>query len=186
MPSYRLRYPAPGAPDLADRVETLLSANLPVARADRPVDHGAWVPLIHLFPEADVPVLQISMPMRMSEEQLYELGGELSPLRDEGVFILATGNLVHDLNHANLAEDPEPPVYVREFDAWVAGALERRDDRALENWLEAAPDPLHAHPSAEHYRPVLVAAGAARGNTARFPVEGFEHGTIARRCVQLD
>jgi 4,5-DOPA dioxygenase extradiol len=183
---YRLRYPAPGAPDLADRVETLLSANLPVARADRPVDHGAWVPLIHLFPEADVPVLQISMPVRMSEGQLYELGGELSPLRDEGVFILATGNLVHDLNHANLAEDPEPPVYVREFDAWVAGALERRDDRALENWLEAAPDPLHAHPSAEHYRPVLVAAGAARGDTARFPVEGFEHGTIARRCVQLD
>jgi 4,5-DOPA dioxygenase extradiol len=109
---YRLRYPAPGAPSLADRVDALLSPHLPVVRAeDRPIDHGAFVPLIHLLPEADVPVLQISMPMQMSEQQLYELGSELSPLRDEGVFILGTGNLVHDLRHAVLSEDPEPPGY---------------------------------------------------------------------------
>ncbi len=183
---YRLGYPAPGAPELADRVERLLSPHMPVVRGDRPIDHGAWVPLIHMFPEADVPVLQISMPMHMSEQQLYELGGELSPLRNEGVFILATGNLVHNLRHANFMEDTAPPAYAASFDRWVATALERRDDRALENWMEAAPDPLRAHPSAEHYRPVLVAAGAARADTARFPVEGFEHGTIARRCVQLD
>jgi 4,5-DOPA dioxygenase extradiol len=183
---YRLQYPAPGAPDLADRVETLLSPHMPVVRSDRPIDHGAWVPLIHMFREADVPVLQISMPMGMDEEQLYDLGGELSPLRDEGVFILATGNLVHDLRHANFAEDAAPPGYAVEFDTWVATALERRDDRALEDWKEAAPSPLLNHPSAEHFRPLLVAAGAARGDTARFPVQGFEHSTIARRCVQLD
>lgn len=184
---YRLRYEAPGAPALADRVEQLLSPHMPVVRADhRPIDHGAWVPLIHLLPEADVPVLEISMPMQMSEEQLYGLGGELSPLRDEGVFILATGNLVHDLRHANLMEDPEPPAYVEAFDRWVATALERRDDRALSDWLEESPDPLRNHPSAEHYRPLLVAAGAARGERARFPVEGFEHGTISRRSVLLD
>ncbi len=183
---YRLRYPAPGAPDLADRVEALLSPHVAVARADRPVDHGAWVPLIHLLPEADVPVLEISMPMTMTEEELFQLGAELSPLRDEGVFILATGNLVHDLRHANFVEDVAPPAYAANFDRWVATALERRDDRALEDWRAAAPDPLRSHPSAEHYRPLLVAAGAAQGDTARFPVEGFEHGTIARRCVQLD
>ncbi len=183
---YRLHYPAPGAPDLADRVETLLSPHMPVVRSDRPIDHGAWVPLTHMFREADVPVLQISMPMHMNEEQLYGLGGELSPLRDEGVFILATGNLVHDLRHANFVEDAAPPEYVVRFDEWVATALERRDDRALEDWMEAAPDPLLSHPSAEHYRPLLVAAGAARADAARFPVLGFEHGTIARRCVQLD
>lgn len=183
---YRLRYPAPGSPGLADRVEALLSPHMQVARAEhRPIDHGAWVPLIHLFPDADVPVLQISMPMQLGEEELSALGGELSPLRDEGVFILATGNLVHDLRHANLAEDPEPPAHVRAFDAWVATALSRRDDRALEGWKEAAPDPLRNHPTAEHYRPLLVAAGAARGETARFPVEGFEHGTISRRSVLL-
>lgn len=184
---YRLRYPAPGAPALADRVEQLLSPHLPVARAEhRAIDHGAFVPLIHLFPEADVPVLEISMPMNMTEEQLYELGGELAPLRDEGVFVLGTGNLVHDLRHATLSEDPEPPAYAVEFDRWVATALERRDDRALEDWREVAPDPLRNHPSAEHYRPLLVVAGAARRETARFPVEGFEHGTISRRSVLLD
>jgi 4,5-DOPA dioxygenase extradiol len=184
---YRLRYPAPGAPALADRVESLLSPHLPIARAEhRAVDHGAFVPLIHLFPDADVPVLQISMPMQMSDRQLYELGGELSPLRDEDVFILATGNLVHDLRHASLSEDPEPPSYVTAFDRWVATALERRDDRALERWIEVAPDPLRNHPSAEHYRPLLVAAGAAKDESARFPVEGFEHGTISRRSVLLD
>lgn len=184
---YRLRYPAPGAPGLADRVEGLLSPHLPVARAEhRSIDHGAWVPLVHLFPQADVPVLQISMPMTMSEHALFELGGELSPLRDEGVLILATGNLVHDLRHADLIGDPEPPAHARAFDDWVTAALSRRDDRALEGWMEAAPDPLRNHPSAEHYRPLLVAAGAARGETARFPVEGFEHGTISRRSVLLD
>jgi 4,5-DOPA dioxygenase extradiol len=182
---YRLRYPAPGAPALADRVEELLGPHVQVARADRPIDHGAWVPLIHLFPEADVPVLQISMPMTMTEEQLAALGAELSPLRDEGVFVLATGNLVHDLRHADLSGDVPPPGYAVAFDAWVATALERGDGRAVQEWRHAAPDPLLSHPSAEHYRPVLVAMGAARGDEARFPVEGFEHGTIARRCVQL-
>ena len=182
---YRLRYPAPGAPDLADRVERLLVPHVAVARSDRPIDHGAWVPLIHLYPQADVPVLQISMPMTMTEDQLSALGAELSPLRDQGVFILATGNLVHDLRHADLSGDVPPPDYAVAFDAWVATSLERRDDRAIESWRDAAPDPLLNHPSAEHYRPVLVAIGAARGDHARFPVEGFEHGTIARRCVQL-
>jgi 4,5-DOPA dioxygenase extradiol len=184
---YRLRYPAPGAPELADRVEALLSPGMPVVRnEDRPVDHGAFVPLIHLFPQADVPVLQISMPMHLRERDLYELGSELAPLRDEGVFILGTGNLVHDLRHANLGEDVAPPDYVTEFDRWVATALERRDDRSLVDWMDTAPDPLRNHPSAEHYRPLVVVAGAARDERARFPVEGFEHGTISRRSVLFD
>ncbi len=184
---YRLRYPAPGAPELADRVETLLGPHWPVARNEgRAIDHGVFVPLIHLFPDADLPVLEISMPMTMSEDLLYELGGELSPLRDEGVFVLGTGNLVHDLRHAVLTEDPAPPEYVRAFDGWVATSLERRDDRGLQDWMQVAPDPLLNHPSAEHYRPLLVVAGAARGETARFPVEGFEHGTISRRSVLFD
>jgi 4,5-DOPA dioxygenase extradiol len=183
---YELRYPAPGAPALADRVEALVGPRFPVLRSDRGIDHGAWCPLKRMYPEADVPLLQLSMPARMTEEELFALGRELAPLRDEGVFILATGNLVHDLRHANFAGDVPPPGYVEAFDGWVAGALSRRDDRALQEWREVAPDALRSHPSAEHYRPVLVAAGAAGEDAARFPVEGFEHGTIARRCVQLD
>lgn len=181
---YRLQYPAPGAPDLADRVEALLAPHTAVERQDRPIDHGAWVPLIHLFPEADVPVLQVSMPMDMSEDELYDVGAELSPLRDEGVFILATGNLVHNLR-AISPVDVKPPDYVVEFDHWVAGSLQRRDDNALLHWTERAPSPLLSHPSAEHYRPIVVAAGAARDDVARFPVDGYENGTVARRSVHF-
>ncbi len=132
-----------------------------------------------------MPVLQISMPLDLSEEALYQLGSELSPLRDEGVFILGTGNLVHNLRQMSW-EETEPPPYASGFDEWVAGALERRDDGALLGWTEAAPEPLRNHPSAEHFRPLLVAAGAAQSDGVTFPVLGFEHGTISRRSVQFD
>lgn len=182
---YELQYAAPGAPRLADRVESLLAPSVTVARSDRLLDHGAWIPLMRMWPGADIPILQISMPIDMDEEDLYELGAELSPLRDERVFILGTGNLVHNLGAANLLGDPPPPDYVAEFDSWVAGSLNARDDQALLSWQERAPDALLSHPSAEHYRPIIVAAGAARDSRARFPVEGFEHGTISRRSVHL-
>jgi 4,5-DOPA dioxygenase extradiol len=183
---YRLDYAAPGAPDLADRVEDVLHVHTDVARTDRGLDHGVWVPLIHLFPKADVPVLQISMPIAMSDGELYALGGELSPLRSEGVLILGTGNLTHNLREAFRADpDAPPPAYAVGFDAWAARALERRDHTALQAWTEAAPEALRSHPSAEHFRPLLVTAGAARGDEAGFPVEGFEMGIISRRSVQF-
>ncbi len=182
---YELQYQAPGAPWLADRVEELLVPQTSVRRSDRPLDHGAWVPLKHLYPEADVPVLQISMPADLTEGALYELGGELRPLREEGVFILGTGNVVHNLRQMTW-EDTPPPEYAAAFDGWVAQSLSRRDDQALQDWRERAPDPLLSHPSAEHYRPLVVAAGAARGDEARFPVTGFEHGPISRRSITFD
>ena len=182
---YEVAWPAPGAPDLADRLEMLLEPHLSVARADRPIDHGAWVPLARMYPDADIPVLELSMPMSMRETELAALGSELSPLRDEGVLILATGNVVHDLRHAVFTGDVEPPGYAVEFDDWVRRSLEKRDDNALADWRNAAPDALQAHPSAEHYRPLVVAAGAARDSAASFPLTGFEHGTISRRCVQF-
>lgn len=181
---YELQYPAPGAPALADRVEALLAPHLSVARSERALDHGVWVPLLHMFPEAEVPVLEISMPMTMSEEELVSLGAELSPLRDEGVFILATGNVVHNLFTITWKGN-DPPSYAVAFDKWVAKSVQSKDDLALQGWLEEAPDPLRNHPSAEHYRPLLVAAGAARRDDAVFPVQGFEHSTISRRSVQL-
>jgi aromatic ring-opening dioxygenase catalytic subunit (LigB family) len=83
-------------------------------------------------------------------------------------------------------DHPAPPDYVAKFDAWVTRALEQNDHAALQDWMNSAPSPLRSHPSAEHYRPIVFAAGAARGATARFPITGFEHGTISRRSVQLD
>lgn len=183
---YDLDYPAPGAPDLADRVEGLLEGRTNVARTNRGLDHGIWVPMIHLFPKADVPVLQISMPIAMSEAELYSLGGELSPLRSEGVLILGTGNLTHNLREAFRADPTTPPPeYAARFDAWAARALETQDHTALQAWTEEAPEALRSHPSAEHFRPVLVAAGAARSSDAGFPIEGFEMGMISRRSVQF-
>lgn len=182
---YDLQYRAPGAPGLADRVESLLEPSVEVHRSDRKLDHGAWIPLKRMWPNADVPVLQISMPIDMSEEHLFDVGRELAPLRDEGVFILGTGNLVHDLRGASFQGDPKPPLFASEFDEWVAGALTARDDSALVRWRERAPEPLRSHPSAEHYRPILVAAGASEGESASFTVEGFEHGTISRRSVHF-
>ena len=181
---YRLEYPAPGAPDIADRVETLLSPHTDVERSDGPLDHGVWVPLIHMWPDADIPVLQISMPLTMHESELYDLGAELSPLRAEGVLILGTGNVTHNLRTAT-RHDTAPPDWVVAFDLWAEEALTRRDDRALVDWRNKAPSPLQSHPSAEHYRPLVVAAGAARNEDARFPVDGYEMGTIARRSVHF-
>ena len=127
------------------------------------------------------------MPIGMSEEELFDLGAELSPLRDEGVFILATGNLVHDLRHANFSPEELPPVpYAAAFDAWVATALRKRDDKALTEWLDEAPTRCTAIRAPSTTGPSLSPPGAAQKDSVVFPVEGFEHGTIARRCVQFD
>lgn len=182
---YRIAYPAPGAPDVADRVVDLLGAGHEVVRTDRLIDHGVWVPMRHLFPDADVPVLQISMPMTMSSDDLFEMGKELAALRDEGVFILGTGNVVHNLRGVDWEHDA-PTDYAVTFDEWVARSLRARDDRAIVGWDDEAPEPLRSHPSAEHYRPLIVATGAAVGSEVRFPVEGFEHATISRRSIQFD
>lgn len=182
---YRLRYSAPGAPELAERVAGLLSSQVEVVRADRPVDHGAWVPLLRMWPDADVPLLQISMPRPMTEGELYEVGVALAPLRDEGVFILATGNLVHDLRGVSFLEDEPPPGHVLEFDRWVAEVLSAADHDTLMAWRERAPDPGRAHPTPDHFRPVLVAAGAAGADEVTFPIEGFENRTVSRRCVRF-
>ena len=182
---YAIQYPAPGAPALSDRVEALLSPHVDVERSDRLLDHGVWVPLIHLWPAADIPILEISMPLSMTEAELFDLGAELSPLRDENVFILGTGNVTHNLRTVSW-QDVAPSQWVIDFDLWAENALTRRDDAALIDWRNKAPAPLQNHPSAEHYRPLVVAAGAARGADVRFPIEGYEMGTIARRSVHFD
>lgn len=183
---YRLRYPAPGAPDLAATAGDLLAESFPLARSDRPVDHGVWIPLLSMWPDADVPLLQVSMPSNMAEAELYELGERLAPLRDEGVFILASGNLVHDLRGVSFDDDEAPPPrYALDFDQWIAARLLETDRTPLIEWSTRAPEPRRCHPTAEHYRPILVAAGAAGGDPASFPIEGFENRTVSRRCVQF-
>ena len=181
---YEQRYDAPGAPALAARVRELLGqSRIPVADdPDRGLDHGAYVPLAAMYPLADVPVLQLSIPGLVPGE-LTRLGRALAPLRREGVLIYGSGFLTHNMRYAFRRGIPD---WAREFDAWAQGALSSLDLDALENFQERAPGAQLALPTWEHYAPVLVAAGAALDDTASFPITGWwMDGAFTKRSVQF-
>ena len=184
---YRTRYPAPGAPDLAARVRDLLRSRS-IASTDDPdrgLDHGAYVPLLAMYPEADVPVLQLSMPA-LDPQELLTLGQALAPLRDEGVLIFGSGFLTHNMRYAFR---PGIPAWAREFDAWAEDALSRFDVDALVDFRSRAPAAALALPTWEHYAPLLVAAGGVGEDRPKtsFPITGFwMDGAFTKRSVQLD
>jgi 4,5-DOPA dioxygenase extradiol len=183
---YETRYPAPGAPDLAARVRDLLreSAVAFTSEPERGLDHGAYVPLVAMYPGAEVPVLQISMP-RLDPEELFDLGRALAPLRDEGVLVFGSGFLTHNMRYAFR---PGIPEWAREFDSWAAEALSRMDVEALKGFRRLAPAAEVALPTWEHYAPLLVAAGAAADGRPRasFPITGFwMDGAFTKRSVQF-
>jgi 4,5-DOPA dioxygenase extradiol len=183
---YQTRYPSPGAPHLAEQVRNLLQQK-GIAVVDDPargLDHGAYVPLVAMYPRADVPVLQISMPS-LDPAELFELGKVLGPLRDEGVLVFGSGFLTHNMRYAFR---PGTPSWAREFDDWAASALTRFDVDALLGFRSRAPAAELALPTWEHYAPVLVAAGAAADERPRatFPITGFwMNGAFTRRSVQF-
>lgn len=183
---YQLRHDAPPAPALADRVEALLEGKR-IRRSERGLDHGAWVPLVHLDPEAKIPVLQVSMPISSSPDELLAMGRALAPLRDEGIWIVGSGNLVHNLRRVDFAERSAPPAWAAEFDGWVKDALDRGDVDALADHRNRAPGSQLAHPTDEHYRPLLVTLGAAGADLGKlkYEIEGFEFGSISRRSLSL-
>ncbi|MDX9736422.1 MAG: class III extradiol ring-cleavage dioxygenase [Thermoanaerobaculia bacterium] len=184
---YRTAYPSPGAPALAARVRGLLKER-GIASTDDPargLDHGAYVPLVAMYPEADVPVLQLSMP-RLDPAELFALGRSLAPLRDEGVLVFGSGFLTHNMRYAFR---PGIPEWAREFDAWAEGALSRFDVDALLDFEKRAPAARTALPTWEHYAPLLVAAGAAAEAkpAVTFPITGWwMDGAFTKRSVQLD
>ena len=183
---YETRYPAPGAPGLAARVRDLLEQK-DSASADEPergLDHGAYVPLVAMYPDADVPVLQVSMPA-LDPKALFELGRALAPLREEGVLVFGSGFLTHNMRYAFRSGIP---AWAREFDEWAADALSRFDVDALRDFRSRAPAAQQALPTWEHFAPVLVAAGAAAGERPRttFPITGFwMEGAFTKRSVQF-
>jgi 4,5-DOPA dioxygenase extradiol len=183
---YRTRYAAPGAPGLAARVRDLLRRSR-IDCADAPgrgLDHGAYVPLVAMYPAADVPVLQMSMP-RLDTAELFELGRALAPLRDEGVLVFGSGFLTHNMRYAFR---PGIPPWAREFDGWAADVLSRLDVEALLDFQERAPEARMALPTWEHFAPVLVAAGAVAEERpqATFPITGFwMDGAFTKRSVQF-
>jgi 4,5-DOPA dioxygenase extradiol len=181
---YKAQYAAPGAPELATRLRGLL-ANETLRESQRGLDHGAYVPLTCMYPNADVPVLQASLPS-LDPARLFALGKALSPLRDEGVLIIGSGFLTHNLGAADLRGGSPPPTWAREFDVWAADALARNDVDALLDFEKRAPAVELALPTHEHYVPVLTALGAASASQAppTFPIQGFAYGSMTRRSVQ--
>jgi 4,5-DOPA dioxygenase extradiol len=182
----RVTYPAPGAPELAERVAALVGgAGRELRRSQRGLDHGVWTPLVHLRPGADLPVLELSMPRTDRAPALLALGQALAPLRDEGVFILGSGNLVHNLGRVDWSGTGQPPPWAQEFDAWIDEVITRRDWDALVDYEAKAPALRLAHPTHEHFRPLLPIVGAAAADLARTVFTGWELGSISRRTVQL-
>ena len=185
---YEVKYPAPGAPELADRVRALLSAKGPVASApDRGLDHGAFVPLMAMYPDASVPVLQASLPS-LKPDELFDVGRKLAPLRDEGVLIIGSGFLTHNLRSIDWRNANGTPSWARELDDWCADVLSRRDADALLDYKRRAPGVREALPTHEHFVPVIATLGAsidATKDTAKFPITGFTYGSFTKRSVEL-
>jgi 4,5-DOPA dioxygenase extradiol len=178
---YRMNYPARGHADLAQRaVQHLNDAGWPAQPdAQRGLDHGAWVPLMHLFPAADVPVFQVSLPSRLDAGRAWAFGQALAPLAEEGVLIVGSGSLTHNLYEFRSSHGDDE-AYAAEFAAWVREAVEQGDSARLQRTLDDAPHARRAHPTPEHFWPLLVAAGAASGSASVQVVEGgITHGVLA-------
>lgn len=184
---FEVRYPAPGSPAIADRIRAGITA--PELHPDDEqwgLDHGAWAVLRHLYPSAEIPVLQLSLAMDQPAEYHLRLGQKLRALREQGILLVGSGNIVHNLRQIRWEADAKPYEWAIEFDAWVAGRLEARDTAAL---LEAATSTAAGKlsiPTWEHWYPLLYTLGAAdEHDELRFEYEGIENGSISMRGFTL-
>lgn len=183
---YEIKYPAPGDPELARRVAGLLASANATVRTDWGLDHGTWSVLRYLFPDASCPVVQLSIDHRLAASGHLDIGRALAPLRNEGVLILGSGNITHNLRHAMQSMrigDRSTPPWAASFDADVTSALTQHDGAALAKLLDTDAG-RSSHPSPDHYLPVLYAAGAADASDAvRFPIAGFDLGSLSMRSA---
>jgi len=175
-----LQYPAPGAPALAQDAARLLASAGFEATLDerRGLDHGAWVPMRYLFPDADVLVFQVSLPQSIDAAGALRLGQALAPLRERGVLVVGSGSLTHNLYE--FRQHIRDPEYARQFVDWVRDAIAARDVEALLDYRRRAPHGERAHPTEEHYLPLLVAVGASSAtDTAQLVEGGMTYGVLS-------
>lgn len=180
---YALQYPAPGAPDVGVLAATCLGeAGFDVSLDDqRPLDHGAWVPLRFMWPQADIPVTQVSLPASATPRELMRMGAALRPLRDDGVLLLCTGSMTHNLIERDRASDLS---YVGAFAHWVRQRVMSKDIEALLEWAQLAPHAKRAHPSDEHLLPLLIALGAVQAQEdAHWLNDEIQFGFLAMDAV---
>ena len=178
---YKLQYPAAGQPELAEEaVKLLREAGFAVdTDARRGLDHGAWVPLMHLRPQADVPVFQVSLPVSLDTAGALRLGRALAPLRKRGVVIVGSGSLTHNLYEFRQSASDVAP-YAREFAAWTRDVVTQSEVERLVDYRKLAPHAERAHPTEEHFLPLLVTMGASATDEAAQLIEGgITYGVLA-------
>lgn len=177
---FQLRYPAPGSPELADRVATLLAPeNVVRDTGEWGLDHGTWSVLVHMFPDADVPVVQLSIDARKSFAEHLEIGRALAPLRDEGVLIVGSGNMVHNLSLIDWQRDEGGFEWAEDFDRWTRETLENRPAALVD--APSHPTFARAVPTDEHFLPAVYVAGVADaiGATGRIITGGCTMGSLS-------
>ena len=184
---FEIQYPARGSADLAKRVTALLEARRARLADDWGLDHGTWSVLRHVRPAADVPVVQLSIDRRLPPAEHLAIGRALAPLRDEGILVMGSGNITHNLRHAFRSMqtgDTTRPAWAFDFDRDVAAALEQRDPDHLVRAIETEAGRA-SHPTLDHYLPLLYAAGAAEpADPVSYPVEGWDLGSLSMRSVR--
>jgi len=184
-PLYGVEYPSPGKPELAEQVRRLLGSESAGLRSDWGLDHGTWSVLRWMYPDADIPVIQMSIDRRLDAAGHFGFAQSLSALRDEDVLIFASGNVVHNLHDAfarKRAGSEETPDWAVRYDRSVADILLQRDTDALLSIWPDADDGRRAHPTPDHWLPMIYAYGATDNRDGvRFPMDGFDWGSISMR-----
>lgn len=183
---FAFQYPAPGDPALAARVAAMLAPLDAQLDTSWGLDHGTWSVLCHAFPQADIPVVQVSIDETLAPQKHYEAGALLAPLRDEGILIAGSGNVVHNLHAFAWGRHAAVPFdWALRFEQQVRANIEAHTDDALVDYELLGRDALLSAPTPDHYLPLLYVLGCRRGDAAAFPVEGVDGGSVSMLSVQL-
>ncbi|QFT22067.1 LigB family dioxygenase [Pseudomonas sp. THAF187a] len=184
---YAVQYPAPGAPQLAETIARQLdAAGLPAELdARRPFDHGAWVPLSLMYPDADIPLLQLSLPSQLGPELQTRVGRALASLREQGILLIGSGSITHNLGELDWRAGPDVITpWAKAFRDWMVERLEAGDEQALHHYRQRAPSAVRNHPSEEHLLPLFFARGA--GGSFSVAHTGFTYGALGMDIYRFD
>lgn len=183
---FKIQYPASGNPELAELIQKIITTPKIELDHDWGLDHGSWSVLRHMYPKADIPVLQLSLNMEEPPEYHFNLGMKLQKLRDLGILIVSSGNIVHNLRRISWDEKAGPPSWALEFDQWVKDKILARDFKALQNDFLCTEAGGLSVPTTEHYLPLLYAIGASQlSDSINFEYEGMQNSSISMRCISF-
>ena len=177
-PLYRLRYPAPGAPEIAEKAGKLLSGFSAEIDAERGLDHGAWSPLLYMYPDADIPVVQLSIQPHRGPAHHLEIGKALKPLSEDNILVIGSGHMTHNLRDWARGQG-QPAPYAREFQDWVLERIRDGKDDELVQYRSLSPHGVRAHPTDEHFLPLFVALGAAGDGEPERVYDAIDSGVLA-------